>query len=1035
MGKHRLRIRRAAAAQILAVPESVVAPAFSGIKTSGQTVTSGSDTWTNLPILTREYQHQRLPVDTQEPEDISGATTAAYVLTTDDVGAYVRPRVRARNANGLSAWVTGDWYGPVNPPLSITGAPALTGNVGAAYSFTPTIVGGTSPYSLVADILPAGLAVSDLTITGTPTTVETVTVTLTVTDADGLTATMTFTLAIASAAVVKTVLTAGTTWTAPSNLVAIHQIRAVGPGGRGAQGGAPATNGGGGGGGGAYSELTGSDASSVDIRASDTVTVSIPTSSTAQSPTLLKDRNGTTVISADYGRNATAFSATGAAGGLASNCIGTTKYNGGNGGNGVSGAGARAGGGGGGAGGPSGHGVNGSNGSGSTGGAGGAAGDGTAGGASAANNTTGKAGTAGSSFDAQGGPGGGGGGGGANAAGGAAGAHGGGSGGGGSASSGTAGRDPGASAGSSIEIEYTTNGSAATLTAASVSQYGVTFVFSSAVRVGQYANGDWWALAPVTITSILPASTTKSGSYTDGTAYTGRVINGAMVNPGNRSFVGGTTAANATGGNQGWDSIQAIGSYAGETQPYTASLNVDPGATGSSIVFAAGEEGSVVKAISSTDSPPPYARQILSDMAVLTVVATVPADGDFRPGIAGSSKASSWNVSDIDYSVLPDLSDPAAGKPSIATAKAGVARMFNVARTTLLSGPGCRNVLATNNQDGYGQDIAFDVEKSMLSLLLNYTDAEKETLAIGVIQYAIDLYSRVQEGGRYPEKAFWMGGGNHALKPVVVMAACMLNDAGMKAAVNYALAPTVWQDDRQIFTVSTSTLSVSPTTSASRPADPYYRYMVGMPEWGIQIGAPGEGNTSPNSIGSNEYRTYRNIVGCSVLGMWLCMNKVTGARAVWNNEAWFQYMERLWNWKKTHPYETNGMSVFTYEMLTAHRPAEYGGGVPTKQSITAEGAYVWITYDRLLDENSIPAVGDFAVTVAGSPATISRVQRIGINSGTRLPMGYAVELSLASAVTAGQAVTAAYTQGTNKIKDIDGGEAVSFTATSATNIT
>ena len=66
-----------------------------------------------------------------------------------------------------------------------------------------------------------------------------------------------------------------------------------------------------------------------------------------------------------------------------------------------------------------------------------------------------------------------------------------------------------------------------------------------------------------------------------------------------------------------------------------------------------------------------------------------------------------------------------------------------------------------------------------------------------------------------------------------------------------------------------------------------------------------------------------------------------------------------------------------------------------------------------LDEASAPAPADFAVTVAGSPRTVSSVN---VN-------GAAVTLTLASPVANAQTVTVGYTPGTSKIRDRWGNEA------------
>ena len=48
-------------------------------------------------------------------------------------------------------------------------------------------------------------------------------------------------------------------------------------------------------------------------------------------------------------------------------------------------------------------------------------------------------------------------------------------------------------------------------TASSISKDGITWTFSQAVPVGQFVNGDYYVVGPVTITAIDPAPTTEIG--------------------------------------------------------------------------------------------------------------------------------------------------------------------------------------------------------------------------------------------------------------------------------------------------------------------------------------------------------------------------------------------------------------------------------------------------------------------------------------------------------------------------------------------
>ncbi|HEX2101120.1 MAG TPA: hypothetical protein VHF69_10675, partial [Candidatus Synoicihabitans sp.] len=60
-----------------------------------------------------------------------------------------------------------------------------------------------------------------------------------------------------------------------------------------------------------------------------------------------------------------------------------------------------------------------------------------------------------------------------------------------------------------------------TQAATSVSQFGITWTFDRDYPTGQFANGDYWVVGPVKITSITPKSTTSNGA----------TMHGTMINP------------------------------------------------------------------------------------------------------------------------------------------------------------------------------------------------------------------------------------------------------------------------------------------------------------------------------------------------------------------------------------------------------------------------------------------------------------------------------------------------------------------------
>ena len=98
---------------------------------------------------------------------------------------------------------------------------------------------------------------------------------------------------------------------------------------------------------------------------------------------------------------------------------------------------------------------------------------------------------------------------------------------------------------------------------------------------------------------------------------------------------------------------------------------------------------------------------------------------------------------------------------------------------------------------------------------------------------------------------------------------------------------------------------------------------------------------------------------------------------------------------------------------------------PVLSDATVDGTSLVLVYEEDLDTGSVPVAGDFAVTVAGQPATVSNV---GV-------LGRAVTLTLANAVVFGQTVTVSYTVGTNPIQDLGGNNAVALSSEAVDNNT
>lgn len=395
--------------------------------------------------------------------------------------------------------------------------------------------------------------------------------------------------------------------------------------------------------------------------------------------------------------------------------------------------------------------------------------------------------------------------------------------------------------------------------ATTVSQHGITWTFSADHTVGQYANGDYYVVAPsgLTITAISPASTDTAG----------RVINGSMVNP---------SGANASP-TQGFDSAMYDG-Y--ESPAYSSALNAArPGgndlSVGNPLVLPAGS--SLISSISHATAGN---RPQLTDAAVLTVVSAAPASGSFRPPYTGTDKTHSWNKSQLNYSILRSLT-PTANWPALATVEGYFARPWIEINTSWIG----RYMHPVNNQPDYGREIAWNLGTGLLALHLNYSNAQKEALYVRLVQYGLDVYGAARTGGIWED----LGGHNQGRKMPLLLAGLALNDSAVLAYANPA-SHNIFQDDRQTWYVVQYDVGRVLYTADGRPREQYIQADVGLPEWGEQH------TRAEQRDGRNWDASYRDICGQTFAAHALAAQLTTGARTTWNHQAFFDYADRYLAW-------------------------------------------------------------------------------------------------------------------------------------------
>lgn len=406
---------------------------------------------------------------------------------------------------------------------------------------------------------------------------------------------------------------------------------------------------------------------------------------------------------------------------------------------------------------------------------------------------------------------------------------------------------------------------------AEITQFGITWKFDKAYPAGRFANGDYWVVGPVTITSINPPSTTAKD----------RTRNGSMINP-------------AVGADHGYDSSKEGGKYA---STYSAKLNVALGVSAESpLVVKPGS--SLISTISHDEEG---RRPQLSDAAILTVLAEPAPEGAFRPSPVGSDKSAPWNVSQIDWAALKSLPAP-SGAPdpgSIAD---------KLERPWLEQNPNWtgRTIHPSNNQPDYGRDMSMLLGDALLLAHLDFSTDKKRTLVIRLIQYGLDVYGSAKNG------AIWVGYGGHnqGRKMPMIFAGLLLKDKDILAWAD-AREHFIFQEDHQTWIVQPSDVGRALYNKDDRPREPYTSEDVGLPEWGEQH------TKQPERDGRNWEAYYRRNVGSSTLAHAL-VARLMGAEKIWNWPPFFGYMDRYWGIEKDVQSGTDALKPFHRSLWAEH---------------------------------------------------------------------------------------------------------------------
>jgi len=514
----------------------------------------------------------------------------------------------------------------------------------------------------------------------------------------------------------------------------------------------------------------------------------------------------------------------------------------------------------------------------------------------------------------------------------------------------------------------------------SVSSNTITFQFDQAYPTGQYANGDPWAVGPVTLPTIAPESYQASGSYSSGKTYSNRWVHGTQVDPGSAKYAG-SKARNKDNQLQGLHGIPTITNL--NSVAYDHVLNVDPGATGVPLAI---DEGTVYKFVSPDGTEGrrrPYDAQRPGGVAaaILTVVPSRPLPGALRPGVAAPSKQSFFTESDWDLSVFKSL-PKVEGMPSFETIVNRLRSPWALQFTNTIGAP---NVAPgdVNGDAGYPRDHAQVVCDAVAALHFDFTPAEKVAILNVLWPFAIDSHERAMEGGDPVSGGLRGGNGAAFRKPAMIACVAALRNATdtperaaklaeMQAMCDYKQNP-VMPEDKFLYFIDQRYVEVGGDGStADRRKDPYLQYMQGSYDI-----AP---DFDPVMSGSNIDIPYRDICTINSIHGVAAAMLVEGGRALWNHEELWKY-QNVYRSLDTWLNRWNG-SLTAGEVIVPFRrriaealwPATPKDLAAPKPVIAKwRGDALWIIFDNTLREDVVLSPADFVVRINGEvvPAEIA----------------------------------------------------------------
>lgn len=256
--------------------------------------------------------------------------------------------------------------------------------------------------------------------------------------------------------------------------------------------------------------------------------------------------------------------------------------------------------------------------------------------------------------------------------------------------------------------------------------------------------------------------------------------------------------------------------------PYSAALNVDPGASNTA-TWTAGEKASFVKSFRHPSKTTNSAQfQTVAKYHVITVLDAAPPVGSVRPGMAGTTKV----VRQVPASFTPRGYTLPASWPDVATIMSKVPPHLGLLSTSLIKLRILRLDPSYNDaNDGYSAKLTDDYARYVYALnSSNATQQQRDDMIRQIMVNAADLEAILDLGHSFGDAVDGGAGQGGGLFLWVMAAAALTQDAALMAKIRGKT-----QVDYDQFWIDNSLVGIAAPVASTSCSQTYFAEQVGMP--------------------------------------------------------------------------------------------------------------------------------------------------------------------------------------------------------------